>query len=316
MDPKEYFVGIDVSKGSLDVAVLPDGQSWSIANTEMEIPSLVERLKELSPTLIVLEATGGLETLIATSLGLAQLPVVIVNPRQARDFAKATGKLAKTDAIDARMLALFGQMLRPEPRPLKDEQLQEMVAIVTRRSQLVGMLTAEKNRLGSSAQAVRGDIQEHISCLEQRISETNNTLRQRIRESPLWREKDQLLRSVPGVGPVLSASLLSGLPELGTLNRKKISALVGVAPMNRDSGKHRGKRMIWGGRASLRSSLYMATLVAIRHNSVIAAFHERLIAAGKVKKVAITACMRKLLTILNSIIRNSTAWDPLMSINP
>jgi|OpeIllAssembly_1097287.scaffolds.fasta_scaffold222765_1 transposase len=316
MDPREYFVGIDVSKGSLDVAVLPDGQSWSIANTEMEIPSLVERLKELSPTLIVLEATGGLETLIATSLGLAQLPVVIVNPRQARDFAKATGKLAKTDAIDARMLALFGQMLRPEPRPLKDEQLQEMVAIVTRRSQLVGMLTAEKNRLGSSAQAVRGDIQEHISWLEQRISETNNTLRQRIRESPLWREKDQLLRSVPGVGPVLSASLLSGLPELGTLNRKKISALVGVAPMNRDSGKHRGKRMIWGGRASLRSSLYMATLVAIRHNSVIAAFHERLIAAGKVKKVAITACMRKLLTILNSIIRNSTAWDPLMSINP
>jgi transposase len=316
MDPREYFVGIDVSKGSLDVAVLPDGQSWSIANTEMEIPSLVERLKELSPTLIVLEATGGLETLIATSLGLAQLPVVIVNPRQARDFAKATGKLAKTDAIDARMLALFGQMLRPEPRPLKDEQLQEMVAIVTRRSQLVGMLTAEKNRLGSSAQAVRRDIQEHISWLEQRISETNGTLRQRIKETSLWREKDQLLRSVPGVGPVLSASLLTGLPELGTLNRKKISALVGVAPMNRDSGKHRGKRMIWGGRASLRSVLYMAALVAIRHNSVIAAFHKRLIAAGKLRKVAITACMRKLLTILNSIIRNSAAWDPLMSINP
>jgi transposase len=310
MEQEEQFVGIDVSKDSLDVAVLPDGESWSIRNCEREIPSLVERLGRIAPILIVLEATGGLEILVASALGLASLPVVIVNPRQARDFAKATGKLAKTDAIDAKVLALFGQVLRPEPRPLKDEQLQELNALFTRRSQLVVMLTAEKNRLSSSPKPIRNDIQQHILWLEKRIEEINETLKRRIKESPLWREKDELLRSVPGVGPVFSTSLLTKLPELGTIKAKKISALVGVAPLNCDSGKQRGKRITWGGRASLRSALYMATLSAIRYNPVIKAFYQRLIAAGKMKKVAITACMHKLLTILNAIVRDSTPWNP------
>lgn len=314
MSQRENFVGIDVSKETLDVTVVPEVQTWSVGNNEAEIPSLVERLRQLDPTLIVLEATGGLETLAAAALGLGHLPVVIINPRQARDFAKATGRLAKTDGIDSKVLALFGQMLRPEPRPLKDEQLQELNALVTRRSQLVVMLTAEKNRLSSSPKSVRKDVQEHITWLDKRIKEMTDTLKQRIKQSPLCREKDLLLRSVPGVGPVLSASLVTGLPELGTISRKKISALVGVAPFNSDSGKHKGKRMIWGGRASLRSALYMGTLAAIRHNPVIKAFHERMIAAGKEKKVAITACMHKLLIILNAIIKNSTPWNPQMSI--
>lgn len=313
MDQTERFVGIDVSKEALDVAVLPDGESWSVRNCETEIPSLVKRLARAAPTLIVLEATGGLEILVATALMLAPLRVAIVNPRQARDFAKATGKLAKTDAIDARMLALFGQMVRPEPRPFKDEQLQELGAHFARRSQLVTMLTAEKNRLSASPKAVRKDIEQHISWLEKRIKDINDTLKQRIKESPLWRKKDRLLRSVKGVGPVLSASLLTGMPELGTINPKKISALAGVAPLNCDSGKHRGKRIIWGGRAPVRSALYMATLSAIQHNPAIKAFHQRLIAAGKLKKVAITACMHKLLIILNALIRDSTPWNPKMS---
>jgi transposase len=313
MSEKETFVGIDVSKNSLDILLLPDGQSWSVGNTEAEIPSLVERIAQVSPTLIVLEATGGLETFVATALGVARLPVAIINPRQVKDFAKAIGKLAKTDAISAEILALFGQTLRPEPRLLKDEELQELSAILTRRSQLVLMLTAEKNRLSSSAKAVRGDIQEHITWLEKRIKEINDSLEQHIKQSPLWREKDQLLRSVPGVGRVLSVSLITGLPELGSMNSKKISALVGVAPLNCDSGKYRGRRIIWGGRAFVRSALYMGTLAAIRYNPVIKNFHTRLIAAGKAKKVAITACMRKLLIILNAMVKNSTKWNPQLS---
>jgi transposase len=313
MSQKEIFVGIDVSKDRLEVAMVSDNQTWSIGNNETEIPSLVERLGQLAPSLIVLEATGGLEVLVASALGAARLPVVIVNPRQARDFAKAMGILAKTDGIDCKVLALFGEKLRPEPRPLKDEQLQELNTLLTRRSQLVVMHTAEKNRLSSSPKSIRKDIQEHIDWLEKRIRDMNNTLGQRIKESPLWREKDLLLRSVPGVGPVLSTSLVTGLPELGNLNHKKISVLVGVAPLNCDSGKYKGKRKIWGGRASIRSALYMGTLSAIRHNPVIKAFHARLIAAGKKNKVAITACMHKLLTILNAMIKNSTPWNPQMS---
>jgi transposase len=313
MDQTERFVGIDVSKDSLDVAVLPDGEHWSVPNCETGIASLVERLGPVAPIAIVLEATGGLETLVAATLGLGGLPVSIINPRQARDFAKALGKLAKTDAIDAKMLALFGQRVRPEPRPLKDEQLQKLTAIFTRRSQLVRMLTAEKNRLSSSPRYIHKDIGEHIVWLEKRIEEVNDTLKQHIKESPLWRKKDKLLRSVKGVGPVFSTSLLTGLPELGILNIKKIAALAGVAPMNCDSGKHRGKRIIWGGRASVRSALYMATLSAIQHNPVIKAFYQRLIAAGKLKKVAITACMHKLLTIINAIIRDSTPWKLQMN---
>ena len=231
MDQTERFVGIDVSKETLDVAVLPDGERWSVRNCETEIASLVKRLVRVAPAHIVLEATGGLEILVATALTLASLRVAVVNPRQARDFAKATGQLAKTDAIDARMLAQLGRVIRPEPRPFKDEQLQELSAHFARRSQLVRMLTAEKNRLSASPKPIRADIEQHICWLEQRIQDINNTLGKRIKESPVWREKDQLLRSVKGVGPVLSASLLTGLPELGTINAKKISALAGVAPL-------------------------------------------------------------------------------------
>ena len=310
---QERFVGIDVSKDSLDVALLPDSQFWSVANTETEISVLIEQLKPFAPTLIVLEATGGLETLVAASLAAANFPVAVVNPRQARDFAKATGKLAKTDAIDAEVLALFGQRIRPEPRPIKDPQLRELTDFLTRRKQLVTMLAAEKNRLSSAPKAIRKDILQHIKWLEKRIKDSDDTLRKLIQKTPIWREKDALLQSVPGVGPVVSVNLLTGLPELGQLNRKKIATLVGVAPLNRDSGKFRGQRMIWGGRANVRSALYMGTLSAIRFNPAIKAFYQRLLAAGKKPKVAITACMRKLLTILNAMIKHSTPWSPKLT---
>ncbi len=310
---KECFVGIDVSKDKLDVAVIADGEQWCVGNNETEISSLVERLKRLTPTLIVLEATGGLEILVTASMSSADLPVAVVNPRQVRDFAKATGKLAKTDTIDAGVLALFAQRIRPEPRPVKDRDQQELTDLLARRSQLVAMLVAEKNRLSSAPKAVRTDIKEHIDWLEKRIKESDGNLEKLVKKSPVWREKDALLRSVPGVGPVLSLSILSGLPELGDLNRKKIAALVGVAPLNCDSGKYRGKRIIWGGRADIRSNLYMGALAAIRYNPVVEAFYRRLLAAGKKPKVAITACMRKLLTILNAMIKNSTPWNPVMA---
>jgi transposase len=314
MSKSESFIGIDVSKNRLDVALLPDTQTWSCANNEEEIPGLVERLRQLSPTLIVLEATGGLETLVVAALSTAKLPIVVINPRQARDFAKATGKLAKTDGIDAKVLAFFGQALRPEPRPLKEQELSDLTALLTRRNQLVAMLTAEKNRLSSAPKSIRKDIEEHIRWLEKRIKESNADLEKHIQDTPLWREKDQLLQSTPGVGPVLSTSLITALPELGSLNQKKIAVLVGVAPLNCDSGNFRGKRIIWGGRAALRSALYMGALAATRYNPVIKAFYQRLIGAGKLKKVAITACMHKLLTILNAIIKNATPWNPLKSI--
>lgn len=307
---QERFVGIDVSKDSLDVALLPNSQFWSVANNEMEISALIEQLKPFAPTLIVLEATGGLETLVAASLATANLPVAVVNPRQARDFAKATGKLAKTDAIDAGVLALFGQRIRPEPRPIKDPQLRELTDFLARRKQLVTMLAAEKNRLSSAPKAIRKDILQHIKWLAKRIKDSDDTLRKLIQKTPIWREKDVLLQSVPGVGPVVSVSLLTGLPELGQLNRKKIATLVGLAPLNRDSGKFRGQRMIWGGRANVRAALYMGTLSAIRFNPAIKAFYQRLLAAGKKPKVALTACMRKLLTILNAMIKHSTPWSP------
>ena len=310
---EKVFVGIDVAKDKLDVALLPSDERWSVGNNEAEILALVERLKQLNPSLIVLEATGGLETLVAASLGTAKLPVAVVNPRQARDFAKAMGKLAKTDAIDAGVLALFAERIRPEPRLLKDHDLQELTDSLTRRNQLVVMLTAEKNRLSSAPKTIRKDIQEHIDWLEKRIKESNGTLEKLIKKSPLWCEKYALLQSVPGVGPVLSVNLLSGLPELGSLNRKQIATLVGVAPLNCDSGKSRGRRIIWGGRASIRSALYMGTLAAVRFNPVIEVFYQRLIAAGKKPKVAITACMRKLLTILNAMIKNSTPWNPKLA---
>lgn len=305
----ECFVGIDVSKDTLDIAVLPASESWQTVRDEKGIQALVARLEQLNPTLIVLEATGGLETHLVTTLATSALPVVVVNPRQARSFAKALGKLAKTDSIDAYVLAEFAQKVRPEPRPIKDEQLQELAALNTRRQQLVAMLTAEKNRLTTATKRLRKDIQVHIRWLEKRIKDLDAQLDQHIRQSPVWREKDQLLQSVPGVGPVLSRTLISQVPELGNLNRKAIAALVGVAPLNRDSGSLRGKRTIWGGRAPVRTALYMATLVASRFNPIIKSFYERLVATGKPRKLALTACMRKLLTMLNAIVKSCTPWN-------
>ena len=290
MRKKEIFVGIDVAKKELEVAVFPrpDTETWP--NTEEGILRLVGHLKSLCPTLVVLEATGGLEMPCVGALAAEGLPVVVMNPRQIRDFAKATGRLAKTDRIDAMVIARFAEAVRPEIRELKTEEMQELTALGLRRRQIIQMITSEKNRLASASKWTREDIKEHISWLEKRLDDVNKELEKSIRNSPVWREKDDLLRSVPGVGPVLSATLLSQLPELGSLNRKQIAALVGVAPLNRDSGQFRGKRCIWGGRASVRCALYMATLVATRFNPTIAAFYHRLRIDGKEHKVALTAC--------------------------
>jgi transposase len=306
---EERFVGVDVSKASLEVAVRPDGERWSTANDEREMPSLVERLRRIGPTLIVVEATGGLQTLVVAELSMAGLPVAVVNPRQARDFAKATGRLAKTDPIDASVLAHFAQAIRPEVRELKDEETQLLTALMSRRRQIVDMLTAEKNRLSVSPKGVRKEIQKHIEWLEARVQLMNRQISDAIKKSPVWREKDRILRSTPGVGPVLSVSLLAGVPELGKLNRQKLAALVGVAPLNRDSGLFKGTRKVWGGRAQVRAVLYMAAVSATRANPVIRAFYQRLIAAGKKPKVAITACMRRLLSILNVMIKNGRRWQ-------
>ncbi len=304
----ERFIGIDVSKDVLEVGVRPEGEHWSVPNDEQEMPSLVRRLADLEPSLVVVEATGGLQTMLVAELAAAALPVTVVNPRQVRDFAKATGQLAKTDAIDALVLAHFGEALRPEVRMLKDEQTQELTALMTRRRQVVGMITAEKNRLATAPKGIRKEIRKHIEWLQGRLNAMNGQLDKAIKQSPVWREKDAIVRSSPGVGPILSISLLAGLPELGTLNRKKVAALVGVAPLNRDSGGYRGARSVWGGRGQVRAVLYMATVTAARTNPVIREFYERLIGSGKKPKVALTACMRKLLTILNAMMRDGTRW--------
>ncbi len=305
------FVGIDVAKATLDVAARPSGEAWRAGNDEAGIAGVVARLRPLGPALIVLEATGGFETAVAAALAAAGLSVVVANPRQIRDFAKATGQLAKTDALDARVLALFAERVRPEPRALPDEAVRGLDALLTRRRQLLEMRTAEHNRLGFAPVAVRRDITQHIRWLDRRLRDVDSDLDQAIRTSPVWRAKEDLLRSVPGIGPVVSRTLLGELPELGTLTRKQIAALVGVAPRARDSGTLRGKRMVWGGRAPVRAALYMAALVASRCNPVIRAFYERLRAAGKPAKVALVACMRKLLTILNAMVRNGTRWRTL-----
>ena len=303
------YIGIDVSQGWLDVALQPGGEAWRATNDEPGIAGLIDRLRALQPTAVILEATGGIELPVTGALLAAGLPAAVVNPRQVRDFARAMGRLAKTDAIDAQVLARFGEAVRPELRPLPDEATQELAALVARRRQLIEMLTAEKNRLRLAARAVRRDIQQHIRWLERRLSDLDGDLAQQVRSSPRWREQDDLLRSAPGIGPVSSVTLLAQLPELGQLNRKEIAALVGVAPLNRDSGTLRGRRKVWGGRAHVRAALYMATLVGTRHNPVLKTFYERLLAAGKPKKVALTACMRKLLTILNAMVRTETSWQ-------
>jgi transposase len=307
------FVGIDVSKAQLDVAVRPRGETWTVVHDEAGLSGLVARLRTLAPALIVVEATGGWEVALVGALAAALLPIAVVNPRQVRDFARSTGTLAKTDRLDAQSLAHFAEALRPEPRPLPTAQAQELSALLQRRRQLVDMLTAEKNRLPLAARRIRPQLQAHIAWLQQQITQFDDDLRELVRSSPLWRDKEDLLRSAPGVGPVLATTLVAALPELGTLTRQQIAALVGVAPLNRDSGTLRGRRTVWGGRAQVRTVLYMSTLVAVRHNPVLAAFYQRLRAAGKAPKVALTACMRKLLTILNAMLKHHTRWAPVMA---
>jgi transposase len=302
------FVGIDVAKAQWDIAVRPSGERWAVPNDAGGVGTLVEQLQALHPTLIVLEATGGLERAATATLATAGLPVVVVNPRQARDFARATGQLAKTDALDARALAHCADVIRPPPRPLPDAQTQALRALLGRRQQLIVMRTAEQNRLAGTCGRIQTDIEAHITWLNERLATLDDDLETLLRASPLWREHDDLLQSTPGIGPVCARTFLLELPELGTLTRQQIAALVGVAPLNGDSGTLRGRRMIWGGRAHVRTVLYMGTLVATRDNPQIKAFYERLLAAGKVKKVALTACMRKLLTILNAMLKHRTPW--------
>lgn len=300
----DVFVGIDVSEVNLDVARLPDGKVWQYANDLESIDALVERLVETAPKLIVLEATGGIETNLLIALAAAGLPAVAVNPRQARDYARALGKLAKTDKIDAFVLAEFAQAVRPKPKPLPDEAALELRDLVGRRRQLIEMLTAEKNRLRRARPSVKPNILAHIRWLEGEVSDLDGHLKQAIQSSPVWREKEQLLRSVKGIGPVISLTLLAGMPELGNASSKEIASLAGLAPMNRDSGKWRGHRSILGGRSHVRSALYMGTLSAVHRNTTIRPFYERLISAGKPKKVALVACMRKLLITLNAMMRD------------
>jgi transposase len=302
-------VGIDVSKSRLDIAIHETGETWTCSNDSNECASLVTKLNQLKPTRIVLEATGSFETLVTAMLSAASLPVIVVNPRQVRDFAKATGQLAKTDRIDAVVLAHFAAAINPPLRSPKSEEGQHLEALLARRRQIVEMLVAEKNRLANNRDhAVVKDLKTHIAWLERRLKSSDDELQRVLKASPAWRERDDLLRSTPGVGPVLSLTLLAQLPELGQLNRREIAKLVGVAPFNWDSGQWRGSRHIWGGRAAVRSPLFMATLCAIRINPTIKCFYQRLIKAGKAPKVAITACMRKLLTILNLMIKTQTSW--------
>ena len=302
------FVGIDVSKARLDIAVRPSGEVWSVSNDEAGFGELVPRLQALKPTLIVLEATGGYQAPAVAALSIVGLSVAVVNPRQVRDFGRATGQLAKTDVLDAEVIARFAEALRPEPRALPDDETVALNALVVRRRQLVDMITAEGNRLATAAKPVRRDIEEHISWLRRRLKNVDDDLYDGLKKSPLWRVKEQILKSAPGIGRVTTCALLAQLPELGTLSGRKVAALVGVAPFNRDSGKLRGKRCIWGGRAAIRQALYMATLTAIRCSPTIQAFYDRLVAAGKPRKVAHVAAMRKLLVMLNAMIRDGANW--------
>jgi len=310
MKSSEVFVGIDVSKAALDVCVIPEIQEWHVSNDDTGIRGVVKRLKAIRPILIIMEATGGYQVPLSAALVKADLPAVVMNPRQVREFAKSRGYLAKTDKLDARVLAEYGQGNRPEVRPLKDEQTRELDALVNRRRQLKDMLTSEKNRLETSSKRVRRDVKAHITWLEKRVKDVDKDLASFIKSTPVWRDKDAIIRSVPGAGPVLSVNLLAKVPQLGIMNRRKISALIGVAPFNCDSGTFKGQRRIWGGIADVRRVLYMATLAAIRSNPVIRAFYARLVNAGKKRKVAITACMRRLLVIINAMVRNRTMWDP------
>jgi transposase len=309
----ETWVGIDVSKEWLDVFVAPVGERMRVRNDEGGFAPLTKKLKQAAPKLIVLEASGGYQAAVVAALSVEKLPVAVVNPRQVRDFGRSLNQLAKTDRLDAQLLARFAEVVKPEPKPLRDEETLLLEALATRRRQLVEMITAESNRLAQSPRSLRREIQAHIDWLKKRLKDLNRELDETIRNSPAWREKEDLLRGVPGVGRVLTVTLLSAVPELGKLDRKEIAALVGVAPLNRDSGKHIGKRSCWGGRAVVRGALYMATLSATKHNPVIRALYQRLCAVGKAKKTALVACMRKLITILNAMMRSGHAWQPALA---
>lgn len=306
----EKFAGIDVSKSTLDVCIEPIGQTLHVAYDEAGIRQVFSRLKEASPALIVMEATGGLEVRIATELASKGLPVAVINPRQACDFAKATGQLAKTDQVDAAVLAAFAKAIRPQAHPLKDADTHALDDMVSRRRQLIDMRVQETLRLGTAAsKPLQKSLIKHIAWLDKQITAIDTDLTKRLHGSDVWRAKDDLLRGIPGVGAVTTLTMLAKCPELGTLNRREVAALTGVAPLANDSGKHRGKRFIWGGRADVRAVLYMAAVSAIRCNDTIKAFAERLKKAGKPPKVVIVACMRKLLTIMNSMLKNNTRWN-------
>jgi transposase len=302
------YVGLDVAKAHIEAAVWPEPRAWRVAHTESALAELVGQIRALQPALVVLEATGGYETTLAGLLVTAGCPVAVVNPRQVRDFAKAVGQLAKTDTIDAHVLALFAARIQPPPRPWPDAATQDLTALVGRRRQVIEMLGAERNRLAVARSPLRRALRDHIRWLERQLAALDAEIAALIRASPAWRDRDDLLRTVPGIGPQTASLLITQLPELGRLTRQQIAALVGVAPFNRDSGRLRGRRVTFGGRAPVRAGLYMAALVATQHNPVLRAFYHRLLAAGKPKKLALVACMRKLLTILNAMVAHHQPW--------
>jgi transposase len=305
------YVGIDVAKATLDVAIGSDGELVQVENSEAGIARLLQRLGEAAPTLVVLEATGGYESVVVAAIVGRGIAVAVVNPRQVRDFAKATGVLAKTDRIDARVLARFAEAVRPEPRPLPTAEAKELEEFLSRRRQLVDMLTMEKNRQSiATTERMKKSLKKHVDWLEEALRRANDDIDKAIRNSPAWREQEDLLRSLPGIGPVTARTILAELPELGRLNRRKIAALVGVAPLNRDSGTLQGSRTCWGGRANVRQVLYMAAMAAVRCNPVIRRTYVALRARGKKHKVALVACMRKLLTIMTAIVRDQRRWIP------
>ena len=316
MEAPLIFVGIDVSKAQLDVAIRPSAQSLSVTNDRAGIKSLIKHLKKLRPQLVVLEATGGLQRQVLSALIAGEIPVVMANPRHIRDFAKSIGQLAKTDRIDASVIAHYAEAVRPKPRPLPDEASLELRALSARRRQVLDMIVAEKNRLATASKVVKKRITAHIAYLEQELNDADQDLDRFIEKNAAWKENQQILCSTPSIGPVSSRTLLVELPELGALDRKKISALVGVAPFPRDSGTLKGRRTIWGGRASVRSALFMATVVATRFNPVIRDFYKRLKAKGKPSKVCLVACMHKLLTILNAMIKNKIRWSENLLTRP
>lgn len=299
---EQIFIGIDVSRDRLDAYVRPSDESFAVARDGEGLAALVERLRAFDPYLVVLEATGGFEVTVAAAVVAAEIPLAVVNPRQIRDFARATGQLAKTDALDAKAIARFAEAVRPQPRPVPDAQARALGELIARRRQIIEMMTAERNRRRQlTSRRLIKSVDRLLAVLQQELSELEQDVDEGIRGTPAWRDRDELLRSVPGVGNVVARTLIADLPELGRLDRKQIAALVGVAPLNRDSGKMRGKRTTWGGRAKVRCALYMAALVGSRRNPILKAFYQRLLSAGKPKKLALTAVMRKLLTILNAM---------------